>query len=131
MTICKRIFHSHRYDINLKEMNSLHSHRQSFFSGINWIGLDSEACVVEGLRGSRSYVSHINQMADLGFNVIRLTFAGGCVREGVIPELKAINFTANPDLVVSAANEIHGKFDPHHNFLLLIASETFLFKLRR
>ena len=57
--------------------------------------------MVEGLKETRSYVSHINQIADLGFNVIRLTLAGGCIREGVKPKVDAVNFTANPDLVVS------------------------------
>lgn len=86
-----------------------------FFSGVNWNGFEGSNCVVDGIWETRSYRSHLEQMADLGFNMIRLPFAGACVQLDVKPT--SINYALNPDLVnltsldvMRKISEVAGKF---------------------
>lgn len=65
------------------------------FSGIGWLGLETPDRAPHGLW-LRSVASMLDQMVGLGFNVIRLPFAGDVLKPGVYPA--NINYNANPDL---------------------------------
>lgn len=69
---------------------------------MNWNGFEAANCIVDGLWGGldRSYASHLQQMAYVGFNMIRLPFAGTCVQPDVYPKSTAIDSSTNSDLQV-------------------------------
>ena len=74
---------------------------QVHWSGVNWNGFDSMNCVVDGLWGTRTIGSHLDQMVSLGFNLIRLGFATTCLMdENAFPAPESINYDANPELQV-------------------------------
>lgn len=65
------------------------------FSGVMWSGFESDVAVVHGLW-ARSYQSHLDQMRKLGFNMIRLPFAGDALEPSCYP--RNIDYNVNPDL---------------------------------
>eukprot|EP00897_Mesotaenium_endlicherianum_P005441 jgi/Mesen1/4925/ME000246S04152 len=69
--------------------------KRVLFSGVSWSGFETPDGVPHGLW-VRSYGSMMDQMARLGFNVIRLPFAG----ETLLPSTRPtnINYNVNPDL---------------------------------
>ncbi len=68
------------------------------FSGVNWNGFESGNYVVHGLWGGlgRTWVSYLDQMDALGFNLIRLPFSGNVLDPGRMP--LNIDYGTNPDL---------------------------------
>ena len=64
-------------------------------SGVNWFGMEGTTFAPGGL-GVRGYRAMIDQMRDLGFNVIRLPFSSQLFDAGSTPT--GINFALNPDL---------------------------------
>ena len=63
-----------------------------------WSGFESFNAAPGGLW-ARSYGSMLDQMVQLGFNAIRLPFAGDILNPGVMPQ--GINFAVNADLQVT------------------------------
>ncbi|CAI5466529.1 unnamed protein product [Closterium sp. Yama58-4] len=99
------------------------------FSGLMWSGFESDVAVVQGLW-VRSYQSHLDQMRKLGFNAIRLPFAGDALEPTCYP--KSIDYGKNPDLqglnslqvmdkIIAAAGQRGMKviLDYHQHHLLL------------
>jgi endoglucanase len=72
-------------------------------TGINWFGLETSNCAPHGLWQINLRDS-MQQMADLGFNTLRLPFATACIEEGATAN--GINAQANPDLVGLSPIEI-------------------------
>ncbi|HEX3148910.1 MAG TPA: Calx-beta domain-containing protein [Gemmataceae bacterium] len=64
-------------------------------SGVNWFGMEGTSYAPGGLW-IRGYRDMMDQMRDLGFNVIRLPFSSQLFDAGSTPS--GINFTLNPDL---------------------------------
>ncbi len=64
-------------------------------TGVNWFGLETETAVPHGLW-ARNWESMMEQMADLGFNTIRLPFSIAGTQPGRMPT--SINYSLNPDL---------------------------------
>ncbi|MET0527600.1 MAG: cellulase family glycosylhydrolase, partial [Microvirga sp.] len=64
-------------------------------AGVNWFGLESNRYAPDGLH-ARSYKEMMQQMADLGFNTIRLPFSDQLFDAGSTPT--GIDFSKNPDL---------------------------------
>ncbi|WP_262300202.1 glycoside hydrolase family 5 protein, partial [Microvirga sesbaniae] len=64
-------------------------------AGVNWFGLESNRYAPDGLH-ARSYKDMMQQMADLGFNTIRLPFSDQLFEAGSTPT--GIDFGRNPDL---------------------------------
>lgn len=75
---------------------------QVAFSGVNWSGLETPHAVPHGLH-KRTIASHLDQMRALGFNMIRLPFAGDTLLRTTYPD--PVIYGANPDLRVRM---------PHH-----------------
>jgi Ca2+-binding RTX toxin-like protein/aryl-phospho-beta-D-glucosidase BglC (GH1 family) len=71
-------------------------------SGVNWFGLESTRYAPDGLH-ARSYQSMMDQMAELGFNTIRLPYSDELFLNG-LPT--GIDFGLNPDLVGLTGLEI-------------------------
>ncbi|CAI5461568.1 unnamed protein product [Closterium sp. Yama58-4] len=67
------------------------------FSGVNWNGFDAANCVADGLW-ARGLGDYLDQMASLGFNVIRLNFATSCISPSIRPTDGSIDFKKNPEL---------------------------------
>jgi endoglucanase len=65
-------------------------------AGVNWFGMESDRYAPDGLH-ARSYKDMMGQMADLGFNTIRLPFSDQFFEAGSTP--KGIDYGKNPDLV--------------------------------
>jgi len=65
-------------------------------AGVNWFGMESDRYAPDGLH-ARSYKDMMNQMADLGFNTIRLPFSDQLFEAGSRPN--GIDFGKNPDLI--------------------------------
>ena len=81
--------------------------------GVNWFGFDGASAMPHGLW-TRNLDSMVAQVADLGFNTIRLPFASELLNEGVTPN--GLDVSANPeyagltslelmDAVIDAAGE--------------------------
>eukprot|EP00271_Cylindrocystis_brebissonii_P007560 TRINITY_DN21127_c0_g2_i1.p1 TRINITY_DN21127_c0_g2~~TRINITY_DN21127_c0_g2_i1.p1 ORF type:complete len:518 (-),score=65.46 TRINITY_DN21127_c0_g2_i1:98-1651(-) len=68
--------------------------RRVWFSGVQWVGFEVDGCV-HGLD-VRNYKDHLSQMAQLGFNMLRLSFAGDTLLPSSHPT--TINYGLNPDL---------------------------------
>ena len=64
-------------------------------AAVNWYGLESELYAPQGLW-VRSYQSMMDQMAQLGFNAIRLPFSLDLFKPGALPS--GIDYSINPDL---------------------------------
>ncbi|WP_246777098.1 Calx-beta domain-containing protein [Microvirga sp. VF16] len=64
-------------------------------AGVNWFGLESNRYAPDGLH-ARNYKDMMQQMADLGFNTIRLPFSDQLFEAGSTPN--GIDFGENPDL---------------------------------
>jgi endoglucanase len=65
------------------------------FTGINWFGLETESYAPHGLW-ARSLDSLLDQIVQLGFNVIRLPYSNQLFDPGSAPN--GINYELNPDL---------------------------------
>lgn len=72
-------------------------------SGLNWFGFETETRAPHGLW-SRSYKDMLDQMQNLGYNVIRLPFSNAMLAAGVKPT--GIDYRKNPDLVNLTALEV-------------------------
>jgi aryl-phospho-beta-D-glucosidase BglC (GH1 family) len=64
-------------------------------AGVNWFGLESETFAPHGLW-ARGYKDMMNQMKDLGFNLIRLPFSSQALQSNSFAN--GIDFAKNPDL---------------------------------
>lgn len=64
-------------------------------AGVNWFGMESGRYSPDGLH-VRNYKDMMKQMADLGFNSIRLPFSNQLFETGSVPN--GIDFNKNPDL---------------------------------
>ncbi|WP_268995482.1 cellulase family glycosylhydrolase [Microvirga roseola] len=64
-------------------------------SGVNWFGLESDRYAPDGLH-ARNYKAMIDQMAELGFNTIRLPFSNQLFDPASRPS--GIDYSMNPDL---------------------------------
>ncbi len=81
------------------------NNQQVRFSGVNWNGFESGNFVPHGLwGGGRNWKSMLQQMDSLGFNLIRLPFAGETLTPGRMPQ--NIDYGLNPDLVGKTSLEI-------------------------
>jgi aryl-phospho-beta-D-glucosidase BglC (GH1 family) len=82
------------------------SHNQQVrFSGVNWNGFESGNFAPHGLwGGARNWKSMLQQMDALGFNLIRLPFAGETLTPGRMPQ--NIDYGLNPDLAGKTSLEI-------------------------
>lgn len=66
--------------------------------GMNWSGFEDDGMVVHGLE-RRSLDSYLSQIADLGYNLLRLPFSNAMIQhEDDTPPHQQIDFTLNPDL---------------------------------
>lgn len=65
-------------------------------SGVNWFGFETESRAPHGLW-QRNWEEMLDQIQDLGYNVIRLPFSNAMLAPGAKPT--GINYAENPDLV--------------------------------
>lgn len=65
-------------------------------TGVNWFGLETSTFAPHGLD-QRNWADMMDQMADLGFNTIRLPFSLEALQAGKTPT--GIDYSKNPDLV--------------------------------
>jgi endoglucanase len=72
-------------------------------TGINWFGFETPELALHGLH-IRSMDSFLDQVAELGFNTLRVPFTSQLFDEGVTPN--GIDFQRNPDLVGKTPPEI-------------------------
>ena len=72
-------------------------------SGLNWFGLETEVRAPHGLW-QRNWEEMLDQIHDLGYNVIRLPFSNAMLVPGTKPT--GINYAENPDLVNLTALEV-------------------------
>jgi len=70
---------------------------QVYFSGVTWSGFETPIAVAHGLQ-VRKYTDHLDQMKALGFNMIRLAFAGQTLQKGTYPNGNI--YGPNPELRV-------------------------------
>jgi Ca2+-binding RTX toxin-like protein len=66
-------------------------------TGVNWFGMETHLGVPDGLH-TRGYRAMMDQMVELGFNVIRLPFSSAALHPGANPANGAIDYALNPDL---------------------------------
>ncbi len=66
-------------------------------TGVNWFGMETDNHTFHGLWASVTWKSMIDHMAQLGFNTIRVPFAGDALAPGALAT--SINTSTNPDLV--------------------------------
>lgn len=66
-------------------------------TGVNWFGMETSNETFHGLWANRTWKSMIDQMAELGYNTIRVPFSDDALK----PDAKAnsINNVSNPDLI--------------------------------
>lgn len=64
-------------------------------AGVNWFGMETTRYAPDGLH-ARNYQDMMDQMADLGFNAIRLPFSNQLFEAGSSPS--GIDYSRNPDL---------------------------------
>lgn len=69
---------------------------QVYFSGVQWSGFESDGCA-HGLW-TRNYKDMLKQIKSVGFNMLRLSFAGETLKSSTRP--KNINYWVNKDLKV-------------------------------
>jgi chitinase len=72
-------------------------------AGVNWFGFESSTSAPHGLW-TRGYKDMMSQMADLGFNTIRLPFSSEMLHTAATPN--GIDFSKNPDLQGLSALQI-------------------------
>lgn len=72
-------------------------------TGVNWFGMESDTYTPHGLW-ARNWADMMEQMADTGFNTIRLPFSLESLQPGKMPN--GINFGLNPDLAGLTALQI-------------------------
>ncbi|MBJ3774316.1 cellulase family glycosylhydrolase [Acuticoccus mangrovi] len=75
-------------------------------TGVNWFGAETTRMAPDGLH-TRNWQDMMDQMADLGFNTIRLPFSNDALRDGATPS--GINYALNPDLAGLSPIEIIDK----------------------
>src|SRR4051812_3038719 len=64
-------------------------------TGVNWFGMETSNHTFHGLW-TRSYRSMIDQMAQLGYNTVRVPYSNDILRAGVTAN--GIDYSQNPDL---------------------------------
>lgn len=74
-------------------------------AGVNWFGFENNDLAPHGLW-TRNYKEMMDQMADLGFNTIRLPFSNDTLHSTGTPN---INYSANPDLRGLSAMQVMDK----------------------
>ena len=79
-------------------------------TGVNWFGAEGYAFAPQGLWMD-SYQNHMNQMKDLGFNVIRLPYSDAMLDSGRMPT--GIDYSKNPDLRGKTSLEVFDKIIEH------------------
>lgn len=75
-------------------------------SGLNWFGFETSNYAPHGLW-SRNWGDMLDQIKDLGYNVIRLPFSNAMLQPGVMPT--GIDYTKNPDLKGLSALQVMDK----------------------
>jgi endoglucanase len=75
-------------------------------SGVNWFGFETELRAPHGLW-QRNWEEMLDQVRQLGYNVIRLPFSNAMLLPGTKPT--GINYAENPDLVDLTALEVMDK----------------------
>lgn len=80
--------------------------REVMFTGVNWFGLETETFAPHGLW-SRNWSQMLDQMADAGFNTLRLPYSN----ELFLPASKptGIDLAKNPDLAGLSGQQIMDK----------------------
>ncbi|HEY8381835.1 MAG TPA: cellulase family glycosylhydrolase [Microvirga sp.] len=73
--------------------------------GVNWSGLETQTFVPDGLH-ARNYKAMIDQMADLGFNTLRIPYSNAMMNPGQMPRWGSFDAGLNPDLVGKTSLEI-------------------------
>ncbi|MEM9889633.1 MAG: lytic polysaccharide monooxygenase [Actinomycetota bacterium] len=71
--------------------------------GVNWFGFETANAMPHGLW-TRSWEDLIDQIAELGFNTVRLPFSSALLEPGVTPD--GLNEAENPDIVGMASLEL-------------------------
>ena len=71
------------------------SNRIAGLSGLNWFGFETPNYAPHGLW-TRNWQEMLDQIKNLGYNVIRLPFSDAMLQPGVMPN--GIDITKNPDL---------------------------------
>ncbi len=66
-------------------------------TGINWFGMETDNKTFHGLWAGVTWTSMIDHMAQLGYNTIRVPFAGDALKPGAVAT--SVNTSTNPDLV--------------------------------
>src|ERR1044071_5334239 len=66
-------------------------------TGINWFGMETDNKTFHGLWSSNPWKSHIDTMASLGYNTLRIPFSDDALKAGATAT--GINDFVNPDLV--------------------------------
>lgn len=79
-------------------------------AAVNWFGLETTAFAPHGLH-QRNWREMIEQMAELGFNAIRLPFSAEAIQKGGTPN--GIDFNLNPDLAGLSPIQILDKIVDH------------------
>lgn len=72
-------------------------------SGLNWFGFETSNHAPHGLW-SRNWQEMLDQIKDLGYNVIRLPFSNAMLTPGTLPT--GIDYVKNPDLANLSALEV-------------------------
>jgi aryl-phospho-beta-D-glucosidase BglC (GH1 family) len=72
-------------------------------SGVNWFGFETALNVPHGLW-QRNWQDMLDQVRELGYNVIRLPFSNAMLVPGTMPT--GINYAENPDLADLTALEV-------------------------
>src|SRR3954463_3887811 len=65
-------------------------------TGINWFGMETDNKTFHGLW-ARPWKDHIDQMASLGYNTIRVPFSEDALKPGAVAN--SVDGYSNPDLV--------------------------------
>ncbi|MBW6398547.1 cellulase family glycosylhydrolase [Roseomonas sp. HJA6] len=79
-------------------------------TGVNWFGFEDGTYAPHGLD-HRNWSEMMDQMADLGFNTIRLPFSLEALQAGKMPT--GIDYSKNPDLVGLSPIQIMDKIIDH------------------
>jgi endoglucanase len=72
-------------------------------TGVSWFGMETGTYAPHGLW-TRSWKAMLDQIADLGFNTIRLPFSDDALTPGRQPQ--SINYQLNPDLANKTSLEV-------------------------
>src|SRR5262249_36740554 len=72
-------------------------------TGVSWFGMETGTFAPHGLW-TRSWKAMLDQIADLGFNTIRLPFSDEALTPGRMPQ--GINYELNPDLANKTSLEV-------------------------